>query len=130
MPKYLLALDAGTTSSRAIVFSLEGKIISMSQAEFPQIFPKEGYVEHNPDDILGLLLSFVAERLPKRYDVDPLDDIQVISCTRKGPLGTKELNSVFQEALNPKSHRKSEKKYGNVREKILGAMQRKEINGY
>ena len=51
MSKYLLALDAGTTSSRAIVFSPEGKIISMSQLEFPQIFPKEGYVEHNPDDI-------------------------------------------------------------------------------
>ena len=51
MSKYLLALDAGTTSSRAIVFSPEGKIISMSQSEFPQIFPKEGYVEHNPDDI-------------------------------------------------------------------------------
>lgn len=51
MSKFLLALDAGTTSSRAIVFSPEGKIISMSQMEFPQIFPKEGYVEHNPDDI-------------------------------------------------------------------------------
>lgn len=51
MSKYLLALDAGTTSSRAIVFSPVGKIISMSQSEFPQIFPKEGYVEHNPDDI-------------------------------------------------------------------------------
>lgn len=51
MAKYLLALDAGTTSSRAIVFSPTGEIISMSQSEFPQIFPKEGYVEHNPDDI-------------------------------------------------------------------------------
>lgn len=51
MAKYLLALDAGTTSSRAIVFSLNGEIISISQSEFPQIFPKEVYVEHNPDDI-------------------------------------------------------------------------------
>lgn len=51
MAKYLLALDAGTTSSRAIVFSSSGKIVSISQSEFPQIFPKEGYVEHNPDDI-------------------------------------------------------------------------------
>jgi len=51
MSKYLLALDAGTTSSRAIVFSVTGEIISMSQSEFPQIFPQEGYVEHNPDDI-------------------------------------------------------------------------------
>ena len=51
MTKYLLALDAGTTSSRAIVFSITGEIISIAQAEFPQIFPKEGYVEHNPNDI-------------------------------------------------------------------------------
>ena len=51
MAKYLLALDAGTTSSRAIVFSLDGKIVSMAQSEFPQIFPQEGYVEHNADDI-------------------------------------------------------------------------------
>ncbi len=51
MSRYLLALDAGTTSSRAIVFSSDGKIVSISQSEFPQIFPSEGYVEHNPDDI-------------------------------------------------------------------------------
>lgn len=91
---------------------------AVNRGEMPVLNARDNdffFVEkHNPDDILGLLLSFVAERLPKRYDVDPLDDIQVISCTRKGPLGTKELNSVFQEALNPKSHRKSEKKYGNV----------------
>lgn len=51
MPKYLLALDAGTTSSRAIIFTTDGKIVTISQSEFPQIFPTEGYVEHNPDDI-------------------------------------------------------------------------------
>ena len=51
MSKFLLALDAGTTSSRAIVFSPAGKIISVSQKEFRQIFPKEGYVEHDPQEI-------------------------------------------------------------------------------
>ena len=61
-----------------------------------------------------MLLSFVAERLPKRYDADPLEDIQVISCTRKGVLGTKELNVLFQNALNPKHPKKAEKKYGAV----------------
>ena len=63
MSKYLLALDAGTTSSRAIVFSPDGKIISMSQREFPQIFPKEGYVEHNPDDIWNTQLEVAIKAL-------------------------------------------------------------------
>lgn len=63
MSKYLLALDAGTTSSRAIIFSAEGKIVSMSQAEFPQIFPKEGYVEHNPDDIWDSQLAVAQKAL-------------------------------------------------------------------
>ena len=57
MAKYLLALDAGTTSSRAIIFDLNGKIISMDQLEFPQIFPREGYVEHNPADIWNTQLK-------------------------------------------------------------------------
>ena len=43
MAKYLLALDAGTTSSRAIIFSTDGQIISMAQEEFPQIFPRLDY---------------------------------------------------------------------------------------
>ena len=57
MAKYLLALDAGTTSSRAIIFSTDGKIISMAQEEFPQIFPREGYVEHNPSAIWDTQIS-------------------------------------------------------------------------
>jgi exodeoxyribonuclease V alpha subunit len=73
------------------------------------------FIEKNKsDEVVKLLISFVSERLPKAYDAVPLDDIQVISCTRKGTLGTKELNVAFQEALNPKSNRKSEKKYGTV----------------
>lgn len=48
MPKYLLALDQGTTSSRSIVFDLSGRIIASSQREFPQIFPHRGWVEHDP----------------------------------------------------------------------------------
>lgn len=51
MSKYLLAIDQGTTSSRAILFSKSGKIIGTCQEEFPQYFPKDGWVEHNPDDI-------------------------------------------------------------------------------
>lgn len=65
MAKYLLALDAGTTSSRAIIFDLNGKIISMDQLEFPQIFPREGYVEHNPDDIWNTQLTVAQNAIEK-----------------------------------------------------------------
>lgn len=51
MSRYLLAIDQGTTSSRAIVFDLDGHIISSSQQEFPQIFPCDGWVEHDPETI-------------------------------------------------------------------------------
>jgi len=48
---YVLAIDQGTTSSRAIVFDHSGKIVGIGQQEFPQIFPNPGWVEHNPIDI-------------------------------------------------------------------------------
>ncbi len=51
MSKYILALDQGTTSSRAILFDKAGKIVGVAQQEFPQIFPKAGWVEHNPEAI-------------------------------------------------------------------------------
>jgi len=49
--KYLLALDQGTTSSRALVFDSEGAVVAQAQAELRQHFPLPGWVEHNPDDI-------------------------------------------------------------------------------
>ena len=51
MPKYVLALDQGTTSSRAILFDHSGRIIGVAQQEFPQIFPQAGWVEHGPESI-------------------------------------------------------------------------------
>ncbi len=51
MSRYLLAIDQGTTSSRAIVFDLDGHIIATSQQEFQQIFPQDGWVEHDPEAI-------------------------------------------------------------------------------
>ena len=51
--KYILALDQGTTSSRAIVFDHKGEIIGMAQEEFAQIYPKPGWVEHEPREILS-----------------------------------------------------------------------------
>ena len=51
--KYILALDQGTTSSRAIVFNRKGEILGMSQEEFAQIYPHPGWVEHEPKEILS-----------------------------------------------------------------------------
>ncbi|MCZ6693650.1 MAG: glycerol kinase GlpK [Bacteroidetes bacterium] len=50
-PKYIIALDQGTTSSRAVLFSEDGSIKGITQQEFTQIFPQSGWVEHNPEEI-------------------------------------------------------------------------------
>ena len=61
--KYILALDQGTSSSRAIVFDHEGRICSTAQKEFPQHFPKPGWVEHDPKDIWSSEASVIAEAI-------------------------------------------------------------------
>ncbi|MCI8691137.1 MAG: glycerol kinase GlpK [Lachnospiraceae bacterium] len=61
MQKYIMALDQGTTSSRCILFDKSGKICSMSQKEFTQIYPRPGWVEHNPKEIWSSQLAVAAE---------------------------------------------------------------------
>ena len=70
MKKYLLSLDQGTTSSRAILFSLSGRILHSAQYEFRQIYPEAGYVEHDPLDILETEKQAAADVL-KQADVRP-----------------------------------------------------------
>ena len=70
--KYILALDQGTTSSRAIVFDHEGQIRSVAQKEFPQYFPQPGWVEHNPNEIWGAEASVIAEAI-STIDITGLD---------------------------------------------------------
>ncbi|MBO0781089.1 MAG: glycerol kinase GlpK [Ktedonobacteraceae bacterium] len=65
MARYVLALDQGTTSSRAIVFDHAGAIVSVAQQEFPQIYPAPGLVEHNPEDIWSSQLAVAQEALKK-----------------------------------------------------------------
>ncbi|ACK42122.1 glycerol kinase [Dictyoglomus turgidum DSM 6724] len=62
---YILALDQGTTSSRAIIFDQLGNVISVAQKEFPQIFPKSGWVEHNPWDIWNSQREVMIEAIEK-----------------------------------------------------------------
>lgn len=63
MEKFILSLDQGTTSSRAILFNKEGKIVHTAQKEFTQHFPHPGWVEHNPQEIWGSILAVVASCL-------------------------------------------------------------------
>ena len=65
MAKYILALDQGTTSSRAIVFNHDGAIVSVAQQEFPQIYPAPGLVEHDPEAIWSSQLAVAQEAMKK-----------------------------------------------------------------
>lgn len=81
MPQYILALDQGTTSSRAILFDHAGQIISVQQEEFPQIYPQPGWVEHNPEDIWNTQLR-VAQAVVQRGGLSP-SDIAAIGITNQ-----------------------------------------------
>ena len=65
MNQYILALDQGTTSSRAIVFDKKGSIISLAQKEFTQYFPQPGWVEHDANEIWSTQLGVAAEAITK-----------------------------------------------------------------
>jgi len=65
MEKYILSFDAGTTSSRAIVFDHKGEIRSVAQKEFTQIFPQSGWVEHDPHEIWSSQAAVAAEAITK-----------------------------------------------------------------
>lgn len=63
MGKYILSIDQGTTSSRAIIFDDRARIVSMAQQEFRQIYPRSGWVEHSPQDIMGSVMAVIAEAI-------------------------------------------------------------------
>lgn len=61
--KYVLAIDQGTTSSRAMLFDRQGKVAGVAQREFGQIFPQPGWVEHNPREIMTSVYTTITELL-------------------------------------------------------------------
>ncbi|MCR1950591.1 glycerol kinase GlpK [Clostridium sp. DSM 100503] len=81
MGKYIIALDQGTTSSRAIVFDKEQNIIGISQKEFTQIYPKEGWVEHDPVEIWATQYGVLQEVIAKT-NIDR-DDVAAIGITNQ-----------------------------------------------
>ena len=79
--QYIISLDQGTTSSRALLVDQYGTIVNMVQQEFQQIFPKPGWVEHNPKEILESQLRVMHE-LVKKEDIDA-SDIKAIGITNQ-----------------------------------------------
>ena len=65
MKKFIISIDQGTTSSRAILFNLKGQSVYVSQLEFTQHFPKNGWVEHNPDEIWKTTLKVLRDVIKK-----------------------------------------------------------------
>ena len=63
MPKYMMALDSGTTSNRCILFDHSGAIVSLAQREFSQHFPQPGWVEHDAGEIWATLLGVTVEAM-------------------------------------------------------------------
>ena len=78
MKRNLLALDQGTTSSRAIVFEPDGTVLASSQYDFPQIYPADGWVEHDPADIWKITLQCARDVLCQAGD-----DVAVVGITNQ-----------------------------------------------
>lgn len=81
MKKYILAIDQGTTSSRAILFDKEGKIAGISQKEFEQFFPQPGWVEHDANEIWTSVLACIADVL-RIAEVEP-NEVAAIGITNQ-----------------------------------------------
>ena len=81
MPSYIMALDAGTTSNRCILFDRAGHVCSMAQKEFTQFFPKPGWVEHDAEEIWSVQLE-VAQQAMRNIGASA-SDIAAIGITNQ-----------------------------------------------
>ena len=81
MKKYVISLDQGTTSSRAIIFDRDQNIVGIAQKEFTQIYPKPGYVEHDPMEIYASQYGVLIEVLAKS-GISP-DEVAAIGITNQ-----------------------------------------------
>ena len=79
--KYVMALDQGTTSARCILYDRQGRQVSVAQKEFRQIYPREGWVEHDPMDIWSTQMG-VAQEAMLKVDVTS-EDIDSIGITNQ-----------------------------------------------
>ena len=92
MAKYVMALDAGTTSNRCILFNKKGEIVSSAQKEFTQYFPKPGWVEHDANEIWSNQLGVAVEAMQKAgAEALPIRERQLLYGTK-----TRESQSAMQ----------------------------------
>lgn len=98
MPKYMMALDSGTTSNRCILFDRAGRIVSVAQREFPQYFPQPGWVEHDANEIWATLLGVAVEAMQMAGAA--AEDIAAIGITNQ-----RETTIVWDKATGEPIHR-------------------------
>ena len=85
MAKYVMALDAGTTSNRCILFNEKGEMCSVAQREFTQYFPKPGWVEHDADEIWASMLGVAVEAMNMiNAEAEDIAAIGITNTTRSG----------------------------------------------
>ena len=96
MERYIMALDAGTTSNRCILFNREGKICSVAQKEFTQIFPNPGWVEHDAGEIWSTQLGVAVEAMQKiGVTAEQIAGIGITNQRETTILGTRRRGSRF-----------------------------------
>ncbi|WP_100374552.1 glycerol kinase GlpK [Bacillus sp. FJAT-45037] len=98
MKKYILSLDQGTTSTRAILFDQNGEIVHSAQKEFTQHFPKSGWVEHDANEIWGTVLSVIASALSE-------SDIKASQIAAIGITNQRETTVVWDKHTGKPIHR-------------------------
>ena len=94
MAKYVMALDAGTTSNRCILFNEKGEMCSVAQREFTQYFPKPGWVEHDADEIWASMLGVAVEAM--NMIGAEAEDIAAIGITNQRETTRQESRSIMQ----------------------------------
>ena len=130
MKKYIMALDQGTTSSRCILFETDGKIASMVQREFPQIFPRDAWVEHDPLIIWSTQISVATEALLKiGADWDSVYGIGITNQRETVIVWNKETGEPIYNAIVWQCRRTAdycneliEKGYGNIIKQKTGLL--------
>lgn len=96
MGKYIMALDAGTTSNRCILFNEKGERCSVAQREFTQYFPKPGWVEHDADEIWASMLGVAVESMTKiGADASQIAAIGITNSVKLLSYGTRIQENLF-----------------------------------
>ncbi|MGN0301521.1 MAG: glycerol kinase GlpK, partial [Anaerotardibacter sp.] len=100
MKKYIVALDQGTTSSRAVLINHNAEICGVAQSEFPQHFPQPGWVEHDPKDILSSQLKVLAEVLVQQgLSVEDIDSVGITNQRETTIVSNKETGEPIYNAI-------------------------------